>query len=88
ATHHKLVEIDRILKEAETAQVILFIDELNRCDHSVAQELMNLILNREINGYVLNERVKVIAAMNPSSRNDGFYNSQYEVVDLDPAQED
>ena len=88
ATHHKLVEIDKILKEYETAQVILFIDELNRCDHSVAQELMNLILNREINGYVLNERVKVIAAMNPSSRNDGFYNSQYEVVDLDPAQED
>lgn len=88
ATHHKLVEIDRLLKEYETAQVILFIDELNRCDHSVAQELMNLILNREINGYVLNDRVKVIAAMNPSSRNDGFYNSQYEVVDLDPAQED
>ena len=88
ATHHKLVEIDRILKEDKNAEVILFIDELNRCDHSVAQELMNLILNREINGYVLNERVKVIAAMNPSSRNDGFYNSQYEVVDLDPAQED
>ena len=88
ATHHKLVEIDKILKEYETAQVILFIDELNRCDHSVAQELMNLILNREINGYVLNDRVKVIAAMNPSSRNDGFYNGQYEVVDLDPAQED
>ena len=88
ATHHKLVEIDNILKSDENAKVILFIDELNRCDHSVAQELMNLILNREINGYVLNDRVKVIAAMNPSSRNDGFYNSQYEVVDLDPAQED
>ena len=88
ATHHKLVEIDKVLKEDEKREVILFIDELNRCDHSVAQELMNLILNREINGYVLNERVKVIAAMNPSSRNDGFYNSQYEVVDLDPAQED
>ena len=88
ATHHKLVEIDNILKSDENAKVILFIDELNRCDHAVAQELMNLILNREINGYILNDRVKVIAAMNPSSRNDGFYNSQYEVVDLDPAQED
>lgn len=88
ATHHKLVEIDRVLKDDENKEVILFIDELNRCDHAVAQELMNLILNREINGYILNERVKVIAAMNPSSRNDGFYNSQYEVVDLDPAQED
>lgn len=88
ATHHKLAEIDKVLNNDENKQVILFIDELNRCDHSVAQELMNLILNREINGYVLSDRVKVIAAMNPSSRNDGFYNSQYEVVDLDPAQED
>lgn len=88
ATHHKLVEIDKALKEDKDRQVILFIDELNRCDHSVAQELMNLILNREINGYKLSDRVKVIAAMNPSSRNDGFYSSQYEVVDLDPAQED
>ncbi|OOM16419.1 AAA family ATPase [Clostridium saccharobutylicum] len=88
ATHHKLTEIDRALKNNENANVILFIDELNRCDHAVAQELMNLILNREINGYVLDERVKVIAAMNPSNKNDGFYNSQYEVVDMDPAQED
>lgn len=28
--------------------VLLFIDELNRCEHAVQQELMNLILNREI----------------------------------------
>lgn len=88
ATHHKLIEIDTALKNNANANVILFIDELNRCDHAVAQELMNLILNREINGYVLDERVKVIAAMNPSNKNDGFYNSQYEVVDMDPAQED
>lgn len=88
ATHHKLIEIKRALKEDENRNVILFIDELNRCDHAVAQELMNLILNREINGYVLDERVKVIAAMNPSNKNDGFRNSQYEVVDMDPAQED
>lgn len=88
ATHHKLVEINKALKEEKHKNVILFIDELNRCDHTVAQELMNLILNREINGYVLDERVKVIAAMNPSNKNDGYYNSQYEVVDMDPAQED
>lgn len=88
ATHHKLTEINRALRNNANANVILFIDELNRCDHAVAQELMNLILNREINGYVLDERVKVIAAMNPSNKNDGFYNSQYEVVDMDPAQED
>jgi len=88
ATHNKLIEIEKALKEDEKRNVILFIDELNRCDHAVAQELMNLILNREINGYILDERVKVIAAMNPSNKNDGFYNSNYDVVDMDSAQED
>ena len=47
--------------------VLLFIDELNRCEHAVQQELMNLILNREINGYKLNKDVKILAAMNPSN---------------------
>ena len=88
ATHSKLIEIEKAIKKDEDRDVILFIDELNRCDHAVAQELMNLILNREINGYILSERVKVIAAMNPSNKNDGFHNSKYDVVDMDPAQED
>lgn len=88
ATHSKLIEVEKALKEDKYSNVILFIDELNRCDHAVAQELMNLILNREINGYVLDERVKVIAAMNPSNKNDGYYNSKYDIVDMDPAQED
>jgi len=65
--------------------VLLFIDEINRCEHTVQQELMNLILNREINGYKLHERVKIVAAMNPS----GKYGSDfdYQVVDMDVAQE-
>ncbi len=88
ATHSKLVEIEHAIKENQNRGVILFIDELNRCDHAVAQELMNLILNREINGYMLNDKVRVIAAMNPSNKNDGFNNSKYDVVDMDPAQED
>ncbi|AGF59069.1 AAA family ATPase [Clostridium saccharoperbutylacetonicum] len=88
ATHNKLQEIQKVLKDDEKRNVILFIDELNRCDHAVAQELMNLILNREINGYILSDKVKVIAAMNPSNKNEGFYNSRYDVVDMDPAQED
>ncbi|MFT8351511.1 AAA family ATPase [Clostridium saccharoperbutylacetonicum] len=88
ATHNKLQEIQKVLKDDEKRNVVLFIDELNRCDHAVAQELMNLILNREINGYILSDKVKVVAAMNPSNKNDGFYNSRYDVVDMDPAQED
>ena len=83
AVHTKLREIDEKILAGET--VLLFIDEINRCDHSVQQELMNLILNREINGYKLHENVKILAAMNPSSK----YGSEfdYQVVDMDAAQE-
>ncbi len=88
AIHIKLLEIDEILKKEPSKNIILFIDEINRCEHSVQQELMNIILNREINGYLLPDNVKVIAAMNPSSKYDTFAESSYQVVDMDPAQED
>ena len=52
------------------------------------QELMNLILNREINGYKLNEDVYILAAMNPSNKYDNYEDSDYQVVEMDPAQED
>lgn len=97
AAHTKLIEIEDILKENPNSIVLLFIDELNRCEHTVQQELMNIILNREINGYKLPERVKIVAAMNPSSKYNSFKsnnnefsnyeNNDYQVVDLDPAQE-
>ncbi len=83
AVHHKLREIDE--EVAKGHQVLLFIDEINRCEHTVQQELMNLILNREINGYQLNEKVKILAAMNPSSKYGSDFD--YQVVDMDPAQE-
>ena len=83
AIHTKLKEIDEEIEEGR--EVLLFIDEINRCEHTVQQELMNLILNREINGYKLNKEVKILAAMNPSSKyGDDF---DYQVVDMDPAQE-
>lgn len=83
AVHTKLNEIDKEISKGNT--VLLFIDELNRCEHTVQQELMNLILNREINGYKLNINVKILSAMNPSSK----YGEDldYQVVDMDPAQE-
>ncbi|MCR4944634.1 MAG: AAA family ATPase [Clostridium sp.] len=86
ATHYKLAEIDEALKN--NYEVLLFIDELNRCDHAVQQELMNLILNREINGFKLGEHVHIIAAMNPSSKYENYRDSNYQVVDMDEAQED
>ena len=83
AIHYKLREIDEALSKGNT--VLLFIDEINRCEHTVQQELMNLILNREINGYQLHESVKIIAAMNPSGKYGANYD--YQVVDMDAAQE-
>ena len=83
AVHSKLREIDKEVANGRT--VLLFIDEINRCEHTVQQELMNLILNREINGYKLDDEVKILAAMNPSSKYGSDFD--YQVVDMDAAQE-
>jgi hypothetical protein len=83
AVHNKLREIDEEISKGKT--VLLFIDEINRCEHTVQQELMNLILNREINGYKLHEDVKIVAAMNPSNKYSSDFD--YQVVDMDVAQE-
>lgn len=83
AVHHKLREIDAEIAQGNT--VLLFIDEINRCEHTVQQELMNLILNREINGYRLPADVKIVAAMNPSGKFSSDFD--YQVVDMDVAQE-
>ena len=81
AVHTKLREIDNLILKGK--EVLLFIDEINRCEHSVQQELMNLILNREINGYKLHDKVKILAAMNPSSKYGSDFD--YQVVDMDAA---
>ena len=83
AVHNKLREIDIEVENGK--EVLLFIDEINRCEHTVQQELMNLILNREINGYKLDDKVKILAAMNPSSKYGSDFD--YQVVDMDAAQE-
>lgn len=83
AVHNKLREIDEAINRGEN--VLLFIDEINRCEHTVQQELMNLILNREINGYKLPKDVKILSAMNPSSKYGSDFD--YQVVDMDAAQE-
>lgn len=88
AVHTKLQEIDKVLEEEADRKILLFIDEINRCEHTVQQELMNIILNREINGYRLPENVIVTAAMNPSNKYEDFLESDYQVVDMDSAQED
>ena len=88
AVHTKLQEIEKVLHKNPEKIILLFIDEINRCEHSVQQELMNIILNREINGFKISKQVKVVAAMNPSSKYDTFSQTDYQVIDMDPAQED
>ena len=88
AIHTKLLEIDEVLDKNPDKKILMFIDELNRCEHAVQQELMNLILNREINGYRLVDNVYVLGAMNPSNKYDSYLHTDYQVVDMDPAQED
>lgn len=83
AAHNKLREIDEEISNGKL--VLLFIDEINRCEHTVQQELMNLILNREINGYKLHDDVKILAAMNPSNKYGEDFD--YQVVEMDAAQE-
>ena len=79
AVHHTLEHVSRAVNTGR--HVLLFIDEINRAEHAVQQELMNLILNREINGFALSDDVRIIAAMNPE---DSF---DYQTIDMDPAQQ-
>ncbi|WP_251421854.1 AAA family ATPase [Veillonella agrestimuris] len=79
AVHHTLERVSQAIDKGK--QVLLFIDEINRAEHAVQQELMNLILNREINGFVLSGEVRIIAAMNPEDSYD------YQTIDMDPAQQ-
>lgn len=88
AIHHIIQKVIRWSKENPGKKIVLLIDEINRCEHAVQQELMNLILNREINGTNLPEEVMIIAAMNPSNKFEEFKDSNYQTVDMDDAQED
>ncbi|MDO5100450.1 MAG: ATP-binding protein [Eubacteriales bacterium] len=83
AIHHSLQQTEEIVQAGR--QVLLFIDELNRCEHAVQQELMNIILNRQINGIHLNQAVHIMAAMNPSGKYGEEYD--YQVAEMDGAQE-
>ena len=59
---------------------ILFLDELNRGKPECMQCIMDMVLNRRLNGRDLPDNCMVISAINPLS-DDGFY----KVDDLDPA---
>ena len=72
-----------LLESKEIPMVQLFIDELNRAENATMKEMMNLVLNRNINGYDLPWWVNIVAAINPASQD-----IEYAVSELDPAQLD
>lgn len=95
AMHNKIATIlnwtgsDGRGSQAEDIHILLFIDEINRADIAVQQELMNLILNREINGIYLPPGVHLMCAMNPNGRFSEFSdNDDYVTSDMDSAIED
>lgn len=73
----------KLIETGEIQPVILFIDELNRTENMTMKELMNIILNKSVNGYDLPWWCSVVSAINPSSQN-----SVYATNELDPAQLD
>ena len=95
AMHDKIASLldwtksDGLGSQDSDVRVLLFIDEINRADISVQQELMNLILNREINGIYLPPGVHIMCAMNPNGRFSEFSNNDdYVTSDMDSAIED
>lgn len=72
-----------LVESGEIKPVFLFIDELNRADPTVMKQLMNVILNKSVNGYELPWWVNIVSAINPCSQN-----SSYATNELDDAQLD
>jgi len=73
-THIKMQQIMEY--DAKNINTILFIDELNRCEAAVNQELMQLILDRRINETILPDSCVIIAAGNPEYDDDNDYQVQ------------
>jgi len=60
--------------------VIIFLDEINRAKPELKNCIMDMVLNRKLNGRSLPPNCRIIGAMNPVT-DDGYY----DVEELDPA---
>jgi hypothetical protein len=80
------VKLKRVIENGKKDNfiTILFIDELNRCENAVQQELMQLILENQINQTVLPRNCRIMAAGNPDSSE--F--ADYQVVVMNEALKD
>lgn len=66
-------------------QTMIFVDEIARADQAVQSEVMNVLLEKQINGYKLPENVSIVLAQNPSSDMPGFAESDYASTPMDNA---
>lgn len=64
-------------KKACTEPCFLLLDELNRATHEVMQAAFQIVLDRELNGWKLHPRTRVMSAINSSAA--------YNVNEVDPA---
>lgn len=71
----------KLVESGEISIKIILCDELNRADNVVFKNMMNVILEREVNGYKLPFWAMISAAINPASQN-----STYNTAEMDPAQ--
>lgn len=62
------------------AKIVLFLDEFNRGKQEIYQCIMDMALNRRLNGLDLPPATRIIAAMNPLDDEYG-----YQVTEIDPA---
>jgi hypothetical protein len=60
--------------------LVIFLDEFNRGKQEVYQCIMDMALNRQLNGLKLPEHTRIVAAINPLDDKYG-----YQVTELDPA---
>lgn len=88
APFHTIKALRKLTEEDPNKKILLFIDELNRCSNEVLQELMNIILQRNINGFEIPDNVYIVAAMNPSSKFENFKDTEFSTLELDAAQSD
>jgi hypothetical protein len=72
-----------LMKTHEIMPVVLFIDEMNRTDNQTMKEMMNIVLNRSINGYDFPWWVFIVSAINPCGQD-----SVYSTNEMDAAQRD
>ena len=73
----------KLIESGEIKPILFFIDELNRTEQQTMKELMNILLNRNVNGYDIPWWVSIVSAVNPSSQN-----STYSTNEIDDAQRD